>query len=357
MLNNGAKGTVTLPMDDQGIATFLRQVEPTLNEAWRDRAEGRTHFGPAFGGAGDGAYERKTVAVWVPKGGGSTRTTLATNLAVALAHARFGGRPTVLADLDMSKGDCHTLLGYTVDAEEAARYRLQYLDWSLHTLITRAALHYPQRGDSVMDAVLINRYLTHWRPGESQLKLLPGLTSPAQAASEEFQNWQLLYDLIHKLLRELQRMGAFVICDLGQDFTVPLHRAALELADEVLVPVPPARTAIVDTIYALPALKHQLGDLAKFKLVITAYDPGFGIDQREIVRAVGLPLLTVLPHDAVTAHRALNNAEPFVLTDSDGPLGSAVIELAAIYYPGLQRRRARRGGVGGFLKRLVVRET
>jgi Flp pilus assembly CpaE family ATPase len=356
MMNNGAKGTVTLPMDDSSVARFLQQAEQIVNAAWRERAEGRVHFGgQAFGGAEDLAYERKSIAVWVPKGGGSTRTTIATNLAVALSHLSLGGKPTVLVDLDMSKGDCHTLLGYTVNPDEAAQYQMPLLEYGLHTLVVRAAQKYGQKGVGVVDATLINRHLTHWRPNESQLRLLPGLTSPSQAAAEEFKNWPMLYDITRTLLGELRRMGTFVICDLGQDFTVPLHRAALEEVDEVLVTVPPTRTAITDTVYALPTLKHQMGgDLSKFKLVITAYDPAFGISDREMQRAIGLPLLTVIPHDALVAHQAVNEGLPFVLSDREGPLGSAIVELAGIYLPGMKQQRS--GLRIGNLKRLFVRE-
>lgn len=354
MENNGAAGTVGVPLDAAQAARFLKLAEPAVHQAWQERAQGKAHFtAAAFGGAGDLAYERKMIAVWVPKGGGSTRTTLATNLAVALAHHRLGGRPTVLVDLDMSKGDCHTLLGYTVNAAEALQYGMPLLDRGLHTLVIHAAQEYGRKGTGAVNAVLIRRFLTNWRPGEAQLQVLPGLTSPSQAASEEFQNWSMLYELTRALLRELRRMGAFVVCDLGQDFTVPLHRAALEMADEVIVPVPPARTALVDTAYALPALKAQLGNLNKFKLVITAYDPTFGITQRDMIQTVGLPLLSVIPHDAALAHQAMNEGVPFVLSYPESPLGAAVISLAAIYYPGLQgTRRPHRT----WLKRFFVRE-
>jgi Flp pilus assembly CpaE family ATPase len=96
------------------------------------------------------------------------------------------------------------------------------------------------------------------------------------------------------------------------------------------------------------------GDLSKFKLVITAYDPAFGISDREMQRAIGLPLLTVIPHDALVAHQAVNEGLPFVLSDREGPLGSAIVELAGIYLPGMKQQRS--GLRIGNLKRLFVRE-
>ena len=340
LLNNGAKVVIQLPLDEQGLALFLQNAERVVNEAWRDRAAGKAVYGSAFrAGGGDRGYQRKTIAVWVPKGGGSTRTTIATNLAVALSHNRFGGVPTMLVDMDMTKGDCHTLLGYTVDPAESARTGALYLDQGLHTLFTWAARDYERKQEAALTQGLIRKFTTTWRPGEAQLHLLPGLLSPTLAAAEEFQDWQMLYTFAVKLLAELRALGMFVVCDLGQDFTAPLHRAALEAADEVLVCVPPARTAVVDTVHALPALANQLGSLAKFKLVITAYAPNFGMGEREIVDAIGLPLLARIPHDAELAHQAMNRGEPFVLSDAEGPLGQAILGLAGVYLPGLGKPR------------------
>jgi Flp pilus assembly CpaE family ATPase len=339
MITNGAAGKIRIPINDASVATFLSKAEEAVNQAWRDRAQGRVQYTTnEMAGADDLSYERKTIAVWVPKGGGSTRTTIATNLAVALSHVDLGAKSTILMDLDMTKGDCHTLLGFTTNQAESKRYEMPLLRSDLHTLVVKVVGDYDRLGSNAINAIQVNSVLTNWREKESHLMLLPGLTSTAQAAAQEFRNMGLLYNIAYKLIQTLQNRATFVVLDLGQDFTRPFHRAALTIADEVLVPVPPIRTAILDTKNALEPLRHMMkGNLDKFSLVITAFDEAFGWGEDEIAAALQ-PLTkvsTTIPFDAQTANMALNTGEPIVLMDRNGPLGSSLIRLAGLFYPGL----------------------
>jgi Flp pilus assembly CpaE family ATPase len=201
---------------------------------------------------------------------------------------------------------------------------------------------------------MLRNYLVRW-DAEAQLDLLPGLYFPHQADAEEFRNRQMIYHMGRRMIEVLRQMYAFVVVDIGQDFTRPLHRAALEAANEVLVTVPPTWTAVVDAAHAITPLRHHFGDLARFKLVVTRYSPEFGLSEKEIVQEVGLPKLVTVPHDAVVAETAINSHTPFVLTD-EGPLGESVRELAGTYLPYLAERRRRGRGLLRGLKRAFVRE-
>lgn len=362
MVNNGAAGSISLPLDDASIAAFLGNAEKAVNAAWRDRAQGKAQYAAAaLAGADDLSYERKTIAVWVPKGGGSTRTTIATNIAVALSHVTLGNQTTILVDLDMTKGDCHTLLGFTNQDSMAAR-GYTFLQHDLHTLIARVNAEYERLKNQeqdparALDALDVNSLLVNWRKGQSRLMLVPGLTSSAQAASKDLRKMGLMFNIASQLIKIVSRRATFVILDLGQDFTRPFHRAALELADEVLVPVPPIRTAILDTHNALAPLKAQMGSLDKFRLVLTAYDAAFGITKAQIAQAL-MPLTKVstdIPFDALTANKALNQAEPIVLMDRNGPLGRSLINLASIYYPAI-RLREKKPGIKGKLESFIFK--
>ncbi len=355
---NGAKSYVALPLDETGATRALGLVLEAVDTALRERLEGRIQLGAAaLPTHQQTAFQQKMLTIYVPKGGGSTRTTVATNLAVALSHATLCNCPTMLVDLDMAKGDCHTLLGMTADTDTALRYGWPLLDRGLYDLVINAMALWPKQGENAVNPLLLGQFTAAWGAGMSQLKLLPGLMNPHQAAAQEFSNWDLLYKIARRVLQEARRLHTFVVADIGQDYNLPLHRAAIDEADEVLVTVPPSRTALVDTVHALPALENQFGSLAKFKLVITAYDPAFGITEAEMVDAIGLPKLATIPFDALVANQAVNTATPFVLSDRDGPLGAAIINLAGVYYPDLVRQTARRGkSLGQTLKRLVVRD-
>lgn len=335
---NGAKGYIALPLDETGATRCLSLLATAVDAARRERLEGRINLGAgALPAHQQAAFQQKMITVYVPKGGGSTRTTIATNLAVALAHIDLGNVPTLLVDLDMAKGDCHTLLGFTSDTDMAVRHGWPLLERGLYDLVVNAAAKWPQQGENAINPVLLRNFSVHWAGANSQLELLPGLTNPHQGGKPEFTNWDLLYKIARRLLQEARRLHTFVVADIGQDYNLPLHRAAIDEADEVLVTVPPSRTAIVDTVHALPALENQFGGLEKFKLVITAFDPAFGISEAEMVAAIGLPKLATIPFDALIANQSVNNATPFVLSDRDGPLGAAIINLAAVYYPELLR--------------------
>lgn len=353
MVAHGAKGYVTLPMDGRQGNKVVQLLRAAVEEAHRERQRGEVKARPVPSSRLQ-AWKERVVTVWVPKGGGSTRTTLAVNLAVALSHASLGNQPTVLLDFDMAKGDAHTMLGFTANARHAERHSWPLLERGLFDLVVGLASRWAQGGEGLITPVLLRNYLVRWDE-ESQLDLLPGLYFPHQAGAEEFRNRAMIYQMGRRIIEVMRQMYAFVVVDIGQDFTRPLHRAAIEAANEVLVTVPPVWTAVVDTANAMEPLKHHFGSLEKFKLVITRFDPEFGLPEKEIIKEVGLPKLATIPHDAVVAENAVNTHTPYVLTD-EGPLGESVRELAAYYLPYLAEKRKRGLGLFAGLKRAFVRE-
>ncbi len=352
MVASGAKGYVTLPLDEVQGNKVVQLLRRAVDEARRERERGEVKA-RAVPSSRLQAWQEKVVTIWVPKGGGSTRTTLAVNLAVALSHASLGNQPTCLLDFDMAKGDAHTMLGFTANPTHAQRHGWPLLERGLFDLVTWAASRWGQQGEGAITPVLLRSYMVRWGE-DSQLDLLPGLYAPHQADAREFDNRQMIYQMGRRIIETVRQMYAFVVIDVGQDFTRPLHRAALEAANEVLVTVPPTVTAVVDAANAMPPLRHRFGDLSRFKLVVTRFSPEFGLAEKEIIQEVGLPRLVTIPHDAVVAETAVNTQTPFVLTDS-GPLGEAVRELAAAYLPYLAEKRRRAGFFTG-LKRALMRE-
>ncbi|MGD9101511.1 MAG: hypothetical protein PVF45_13600 [Anaerolineae bacterium] len=370
MTRNGAKGVIALPMDGQGITKLLHLLPRAIEELRAERQQGAVRLarGQATPAGRQGAWKQRVITVYVPKGGGSARTTLAVNLAVALAHERLGAQPTCLLDLDMTKGDCHTFLGYTVNASRASQDGLIFLDKGFYNLLVNVAGHWDDLDSAAQQKCLqrvtpdlLNKFLVSWQPDHSLLHLLPGLTHPHQGSSEELTNWPLALAVARRAIQVAKSMYSFVVLDIGQDYNLPLHRAALEEADEVLVAVPPIATALTDTENALAPLEHAFGGLGKFKLVISAFDPSFGISEKEIARRVGLPKLITIPFDAQVAAASINTCTPFVLTDG-GPLGEAIRMLSGAYLPYLKDERrgaAGRRGNGnlfGALRRALVKE-
>jgi len=354
MVAVGAKGFVTLPMDAHQGNKVVQLLRAAVEEAARERQAGEVRARPVPSSRLQ-AWKERVVTIWVPKGGGSTRTTLAVNLAVALSHAGLGNQPTCLLDFDMAKGDVHTMLGFTVIEKHAVQHGWPLLERGLFDLVVGLASRWAQGGEGLITPVLLRNYTVRWTD-DSQLDFLPGLYYPHQAGAQEFRNKQMIYQIGRRIIEVMRQMYAFVVVDVGQDFTRPLHRAAIEAANEVLVTVPPVWTAVVDAANAMQPLKNRFGSLEKFKLVITRYSPDFGLTEKEIVREVGLPKLVTIPHDAVVAETAINTQTPFVLTDR-GPLGEAVRELAAAYLPYLAEKKRRRKGLFEGLRGALVRES
>ncbi len=363
MMTHGAAGYITLPLDDIQISNFINTVHEVVERERKRRAQGDT--APSLIDKDVAAVTRpqmwqsKVIAVYVPKGGGSHRTTTAVNLSTVLSHVTMGNQPTMLLDFDQTKGDCHTMLGYIISNEIkiAMSRNLRVIERGLYDLVVNVGVRYGLQGTSMISLPFIRNYLVD-APAidESQLDFLPGLMRPTDNGSQEFRNRPMVLEVARSIIQQVRRAYSFTVIDLGQDFAAPLHEAAIREADDVLVIVPPIMTAILDTRYALQSLERYFGDLNKFRLLTTGFDPSFGITEREIVDMLGLPLIATIPFEPVVATQAINTHTPYVLTDS-GPLGISLRALGAMYLPQLQDTiRARTTKVSGFsLRRLFVK--
>jgi Flp pilus assembly CpaE family ATPase len=340
MTANGAVGYVTLPMDSTQMSKFINMVHEVVERETKRRAQGEVTLASReiIPDSRTNTWQSKVIAVYVPKGGGSHRTTTATNLSVVLSHLTMGNQRTMLLDFDQTKGDAHTMLGYILSTETkiALTHNLRIIERGLYDLIVNVGARYAVQGASMVTLPLIKNYLVDFPAvDESQLDLLPGLMRPTDNGSEEFTNRAMILEIARGIIQQVRRAYSFTIVDIGQDFAAPLHEAAIQEADEVLVIVPPIMTAVLDTRYALQSLERYFGDLNKFRLLITGFDPNFGLSERDMVDMLGLPLAATIPFDPIVATQAVNVHTPYVLTDS-GPLGTAMRALGGMYLPQLQ---------------------
>jgi Flp pilus assembly CpaE family ATPase len=362
MMAHGAKGYIALPMDARQSSRLYQLVHEIVQAARREREEGRVSlgYGQMNAASRGNSFASKVITVYVPKGGGSHRSTTALNLATALSHVTLGNQRTMLLDFDQTKGDLHTMLGYCLHLEPsiAMRHDMFVIERGLKDLIAAVASRPGAEIGRAVNLPLIRNYMIESPAlAESQLDLLPGILRPADAGSEVFRNERLVLDIAREIIRQAARAYMFTIVDIGQDFNAPLHEAALTEADDILIVVPPTMTAALDTRFALQSMRQYFGDLTKCKLLITGYEPNLGLTEAQIVELLELPLAGTLPFDHVVAHQAINSHTPYVLTD-DGPLGTAMRRLAGMYLPELtaepKGRRTQRG-LRFSLKSLFVR--
>jgi Flp pilus assembly CpaE family ATPase len=341
MMANGAVGYITLPLDALQVSNFTNVVHEAVERerARQSKAESSPDLKePAAPDTRAQAWQSRVIVVYVPKGGGSHRTTTAVNLSVVLSHLTMGNQSTMLLDFDQTKGDCHTMLGYIMASEIkiALARNLRIIERGLYDLVVNVGVRYGVQGTSMTTLPFIRNYLVD-SPAlpESQLDFLPGLMRPTDNGSAEFGNRQMVLEVGRSIIQQVRRAYSFTVIDIGQDFSAPLHEAAIREADDVLVVVPPIMTAMLDTRYALQSLERYFGDLNKFRLLTTGYDPIFGLSEKEMVDMLGLPLVATIPFEPFVATQAINTHTPYVLTDS-GPLGTSIRGLGAMYLPQLQ---------------------
>jgi Flp pilus assembly CpaE family ATPase len=351
MMANGAKGYIAQPMDTHQASKLYQLVHEAVETARREREEGRMSlgYGQMNSAVRGNAFSSKVIAVYVPKGGGSHRSTTALNLATALSHITLGNQKTMLLDFDQTKGDLHTMLGYCIHLEPtiAIRHDLYVIERGLKDLMTAVAPRYTQEGSRSVSLPLVRNYMVESPAmAESKLDLLPGILRPADAGADVFRNERMVLDVAREIIRQVSKAYMFTIVDIGQDFNAPLHEAALVEADDILIVVPPTMTAVMDTRFALQSMRQYFGDLTKCKLLITGYEHNLGMTESQIVELLDLPLAGTIPFDHVVAHQAINSHMPYVLTDP-GPLGVSMRQLAGMYLPELmaEPKRGRNGAV------------
>jgi pilus assembly protein CpaE len=322
----GMKGFVTTPLDSVQAQRLPDLVSEAVRMA-REEREART-FTPvtaedALAIIDRGGWQQQTIAVFSPKGGVG-KTTISVNLAAAFGVV--GQRPTLLVDADMSRANLHVLLDMDIDEEPR----------NLFALFDRVVAGGCRTGKYVVQAQTLQANTRCWRP---KLDVLPGIPKPHMAGMPEFvEDPDRTMGIFVDLVREARGYYEFRVIDVGPDFNMPVHWAALQEADTVLLVVTPERTAIYDIANTLPALDKAFGSLQKFRLVLNGFDEQFGIKPKEVVKHVGgrVTIVGTLPYAPVEARHAINTGSPLATHKRISPVGQALVDLAATFYPPLE---------------------
>jgi pilus assembly protein CpaE len=206
------------------------------------------------------------VAVYGAKGGVGT-TTVATNLAVALANANAA---TLLVDLDLGFGD----VGVFLDLEGGE---------GIAGLATRRPL------DS---AIVRNALLTH----ASGLRVLPGPAVPVRVRPDTSEIMSTVDAL---------RSGHFeyVVCDVPRTLSA-LTVGVLRSADLVVLVTTPELPALRDLERVLGRPTLALRDRA---ILVVNRSPGrAGIGLGDVTRGLGLAVAATVPSEGVAVTDSIN---------------------------------------------------
>jgi pilus assembly protein CpaE len=242
-----------------------------------------------------GMGKRARVISFVPTIGGCGSTTVACNVAAALARTA----KTCLVDLDLMRGGAANYFDvrprYTIAdvMETADKVDKQLLDNAL-TVHAASGLSILARPDLPEDTARVNQ---------------PGL---------------------HRLLGLLSRVFDYVVIDSMLSIA-PLYNTVLQASDVTAVVmqlnVPSAKNAE----RYVGVLRRMGYEQNKIKLVANRYvKKGWDIEPEEVERALGLSLAYMIPNDFKNAIAAINFGEPVVLRSPKSEMSQSLLGLAAM---------------------------
>lgn len=254
-MHAGVKEFVTLPVNQQKFRAALERVAQM-----------------------EGLDKRAKVLHFIPSMGGCGSTTIACNVAVALAR----NAKTLLIDLDLVRGAVANAF------DVRGRYSI-------------ADLMDPT---TELDRALLDNALSVHRASGLSILCRPELPEDAQRVTRIG---------VQRLLGVVSRMFDYVLLDSLMS-TDPLYQAPMQEADlNVLVMqlnVPSAR----NTERFLGTMRRMGLDMGKVKVVVNrSTRKGYDIDLEEVERALGTKVAWSVPNDFKNAITAINYGEPVVL--------------------------------------------
>lgn len=293
----GAKGFLIKPFSSDEMITTIRRVHglrpKTLPAPPPDPVYGNTsgtaHGKPKKAGRG------QVFALFSPKGG-TGRSLLATNLAIALRGS--ADKRVILVDCSLQFGDIGVLLNLA----------------SAHTMAELA----DKKGK--MDGELLDVLLT---PHVSGIKTLLAPPRPEQAEL-------LSSDHMRELLAALQKMFDYVVVDMAsalQDLSLTIF----DIADRILLVTTPDIPAIKSTRLFLEVTSALGYPADKIKLIVNkANDRVAGIGPAEIAASIRQPVLVSIAADERSAYMAVNQGVPSIMNNRTSPIAQGAIRLAQL---------------------------
>ena len=289
----GAREFLVKPFSGDEFATSIKRVHE--RELTRRQQLTAAVGAPAQGAAaqpeGD-AEDHQVVAVFSPKGGAG-RTTLATNLALAL-HRETHQR-VALVDANLQFGDVGVLLNLNpknrsvLDAVEGGE---------------------PDR--DIIESVMVDH--------STGIRVLLAPPSPEGA------------DLVtpaylRKIIEMLRESHDWVIVDLPSglnDHTL----GVLDAADQILVVAALEITTIKNVRLFLEVADQLDYERSKLRLVINRSDAAQGIRIGDVEASIRRPIDGAIVSDGRLAVLAVNRGVPFVVSHPESPLSRDVVKLA-----------------------------
>ncbi len=274
---------VVLASDLSAVADAVKRSDE-LSEALR--AQSATEAGI------DGVTKGMVVTVFSAKGGAG-KTTLATNLAAALADR--GRRDVVLIDLDLAFGDVAIALQL----------------FPAHTIANAVPL-----AEADLDFAGLQALLTPHSPG------LTTLAAPLEPGAAE----TVPATLVTKIIQVLQENFDYVVIDTPPAFDDQVL-AAFDLSEVIVLIATldiPALKNLKLTLETLDLLNYSRD---KWRIVLNRADSKVGLPIVEVERTLRVPIVSHVPSSREVPH-SINRGVPIVLDDPRHPVSLAIRDFA-----------------------------
>jgi len=286
----GAREFLVKPFSSDELTSSIRQVHVREKQK---RGRMVVAFQGAAGGPGEsGKKNGKIVTLFAPKGGVG-RTTLAVNLAVAMAGEQ---RQTVtLVDGSFQFGDVGVLLN------------LNPKNKSIIDVVADPTA----TDEDLVDTTLINH--------STGIKVLLAPPSPEMAEL-------VTVDQIRRMMHRLRETNDFTVVDLWPHFN-DVSLALLDMSDVILT-ILTLEITNIKNIRLFLEVAEQLGYGDRLKLVLNRADSAFGIRVADVESSVGRKIDHQVVSDGRTVVYALNRGVPFVWSNSQAPVSEDILKIS-----------------------------
>jgi len=296
----GAREFLVKPFSADELVNAIRhvhEIEKVKRARYQQQAPQQQATGGGVGGqnisAALGPQRGKIISFFSPKGGVG-RTTIATNLAVALHQST--NLPVVLVDGSLPFGDIAVILNMSPKAKT----------------IADLVGSFDQVDADVMESVLVQH--------STGIKVL--LAPPTPEAAELITGAN-----IKKVLETLRESYAFVVVDTWPSFQEQVL-TMLDVADVILTLMTLEITSLKN-VRVFMEIAEKLGyDDNKVQLVANRNDSSGGIKASDVEAS----LARKIPHTIVSDGRALvlavNRGVPFVISHRDSQVAKDIFTLA-----------------------------
>ncbi|SDF02014.1 response regulator [Sporolituus thermophilus] len=258
----------------------------------------------------------KIITVFSTKGG-IGKTTIATNLAVALA-ARTGAKVGIV-DADLQFGDVALFLN----------------------ILPQATIADLVRDGDEPDAKVLDSYLASY---SEQVKVLAAPLRPEQAET-------VTAGHLAAILKTMKTCFKYIIVDTAPSFSDAML-AVLDASDLVLV-VSAMDLPTVKNVKLCLEIMESLGYTDdKFKLVLNRANAECGMDVREVEESLRHAFVATLPSDGKTVVASVNRGVPFVVSHPEAAVSQSIFHLARTIASGDWKAEPEPRGVVHKIKRL-----